>query len=78
MESNLPKQVKAVTVSVTYHRNCYIVVDGFENVEDAARRQLRMPNDPFLDPSEWLEDEFTVIENTTELSDLVIKTINQE
>ena len=55
---------KAVTVSVTYHRSCLIITDGFENLEEAVRRQLKMPEAYSEDPSEWYEDEFVVIEES--------------
>lgn len=53
---------KAVTVSVTYHRNCLIITDGFESLEKAAREQLNLTEMFPEDPSEWYEDEFVVIE----------------
>lgn len=58
------KEIHSVTVSVTYHRNCLVVVGRDDNLEDAVREQIRMPGDPMLDPSEWSEDEFAVIDNT--------------
>lgn len=61
MDSKIVKTLQAVTVSVTYHRNCFVVVDGFEDLEEAVRQQVRMPGDPMLDPSEWSEDELAVI-----------------
>lgn len=72
-----PKTIKAVMVSVTYHRNCYVIVDGFEDLEEAVRSQIRMPNDPLLDPSEWSEDEFAVIENPYESFVLRTETIKK-
>lgn len=54
--------LKAVMVSVTYHRNCFIIVNEGEDLETAVREQIRMPGDPLLDPSEWSEDEFAVID----------------
>lgn len=64
MAHNNSKTIKAVTVSVTYHRNCLVVVDeDDDNIEEQVRNQIRMPGDPILDPSEWSEDEFAVIVN---------------
>ena len=64
MAHNYSKTIKAVTVSVTYHRNCLVVVDeDDDNIEEQVRKQIRMPGDPMLDPSEWSEDEFAVIVN---------------
>lgn len=53
---------RAVTVSVTYHRSCLVLTDGFENIEDAVRRQMKFPDPIAYDPDEWFEDEFVVIE----------------
>lgn len=53
---------KAVTVSVTYHRSCLVLTDGFESLEEAVRRQLKLPEMTICDPDEWFEDEFVVIE----------------
>lgn len=77
MAHNLPKTVKAVMVSVTYHRNCFVIVDDEEDIEDAVREQVRMPNDPMLDPSEWSEDEFAVIECPLESFTLETRTIKK-
>lgn len=56
--------LKAVTVSVVYHRNCFIVVDDPDtDLEQAVREQIMMPNNPNVDISEWSEDEFAVIEH---------------
>lgn len=63
---------KAVTVSVTYHRSCLIITDGFENLEEATRKQLKIPELISEDPSEWYEDEFVVIEEPQK--ELVIQT----
>lgn len=64
MAHSYSKTIKAVTVSVTYHRNCLVVVDeDCDNIEEQVRKQIRMPGDPMLDPSEWSEDEFAVIVN---------------
>ena len=64
MAHNYSKTIKAVTVSVTYHRNCLVVIDeDDDNIEEQVRKQIRMPGDPMLDPSEWSEDEFAVIVN---------------
>lgn len=64
MAHSYSKTIKAVTVSVTYHRNCLVVVDeDDDNIEEQVRNQIRMPGDPMLDPSEWSEDEFAVIVN---------------
>lgn len=64
MAHSYSKTIKAVTVSVTYHRNCLVVVDeDDDNIEEQVRKQIRMPGDPMLDQSEWSEDEFAVIVN---------------
>ena len=63
---------KAVTVSVTYHRSCLIYTDGFEDLEEATRRQLNLKDMFSDDPSEWYEDEFVVIPEPK--SELTIKT----
>lgn len=57
--------LKAVTVSVTYHRNCFVVVDNMTdyNIKDVVREQIKMPNNPSVDISDWSEDEFEVIED---------------
>lgn len=77
MAHSSPKVIKAVMVSVTYHRNCFIVTDGFESesLEELVRKQIRMPNDPLLDPSEWSEDEFTVLEIPQETLKLITKKV---
>lgn len=77
MAHSSPKVIKAVMVSVTYHRNCFIVTDGFEleSLEELVRKQIRMPNDPLLDPSEWSEDEFTVLEVPQETLELITKKV---
>lgn len=58
--------IKAVTVCVVYHRNCFVIVDnpnvtGAE-LTQAVREQIMMPNNPNVDISDWSEDEFAVVE----------------
>ena len=57
------KELKSVTISVTYSRTCLVVADDFENLEEAVRSQIKMPNNPSVDISDWSEDEFCVLEN---------------
>lgn len=66
METNPLKaaSIKAVMVSVTYHRNCFVIVDDPDaDLEQVVREQIMMPNNPNVDISEWSEDEFAVIEH---------------
>ena len=55
--------LRSVTVSVTYHRTCLVIAKATENLEEAVREQIKLPNNPSVDISDWSEDEFCVIEN---------------
>ena len=56
-------ELKSVTISVTYHRTCLVIAKDGDNLEEVVREQVRLPNSPSVDPSEWSEDEMCVIEN---------------
>ena len=55
--------LKSVTVSVTYHRTCIVIARDTDNLEEVVREQIKLPNNPSVDISDWSEDEFCVIEN---------------